>query len=292
LNWTNRFNLPLPLASAIQFSDYDRVGDISVTGLIESPRMRELARRHDAEITEDVSEGIWRLIGSVGHKILERANTHNHLAEERLTRRILGWTVSGKPDLLGPEMVLDDYKFVSVYALLLGAKQEWEQQVAGLYPWLYRHNGFDVAHSRIVAILRDWAKTRAAREPDYPQVGVMVREYKVWPAEEQEAFAAKRVLLHQAAAKLADDDLPECTPEERWQRPDMWAVKKSANKKAYRVFDNEAAALALAEEKKEMAVEFRRGASVRCQSYCRVAQFCSWWHHNKPAVPVATDEAA
>jgi hypothetical protein len=91
-----------------------RVGDISVTGLILPPRIRQLEIRHSDEIVEDVSEGIWRLIGSVGHKILERADTTNHLAEERLTARVAGWTVSGKADLLGPDMVLDDYKFRSV----------------------------------------------------------------------------------------------------------------------------------------------------------------------------------
>src|SRR5690348_15581374 len=98
MEWTNVADLPQPLASAIMFSDYDTVGDISVTGLIQPVRIRQLTKRHSAEITEDVSDGIWRLIGSIGHKILERSNTVNHLAEERLTTTLHGWTISGKAD--------------------------------------------------------------------------------------------------------------------------------------------------------------------------------------------------
>src|SRR5262245_6984769 len=100
MKWTNNWNLPAPLASAIIAEDYHKVGDISVTGLITPVRIRQLEIRYAHEIVEDVADGVWRLIGSIGHKILERADTPNDLKEERLTAEIAGWTVSGKPDLL------------------------------------------------------------------------------------------------------------------------------------------------------------------------------------------------
>lgn len=286
MKWTNNLNLPQPLASAIMADYYDKVGDISANGLVLPPRIRQLEIRHDDEIVEDVSDGIWRLIGNIGHKILERADTTNHLPEERLTARVAGWVVSGKPDLLGPDspdMTLDDYKFPSVWAMLR-SKPEWEA-VGNVYAWLYRQNGFEVKRARIVAVLRDWSKLRAKREPDYPQVGVVVREIPLWKPGDQWDFVRLRVIAHQIAHRYryvsyhhvddanADNDLPLCTPEERWHKPDTWAVKKKGNKRARRVYDSllEAETNQIVGEE----IEHRPGVDVRCQSYCRVAQFCA-----------------
>ena len=103
MNLTNKYNLPKPLVSAIKNDPYKQVGDISVTSLISAPRRRQLEIRHQEEITEDASDRIWMLLGTSVHAILERADTTDHLAEERLTAKVLGWTVSGQPDLLGPQ---------------------------------------------------------------------------------------------------------------------------------------------------------------------------------------------
>lgn len=274
MQWTNIAELPAPLASAIRYDGYDRVGDISVSSLIAPPRKRQLEKRYDEWVTEDVADGVWRLLGSSVHAILERADTNNHLSEERLTAEVLKWTVSGKADLLEPDMTLNDYKVTSVYSFLLGDKAEWEQQL-NCYAWLYRKHGFNPKSARIVAILRDWSKARASRESDYPQVGVLVKNIPLWPEQDQAKFVYDRVYLHQEAEKLTDEALPDCTPEERWARPDTWAVKKPANKQAYRVFEKESDAKALVAEKPEYIVEYRPGESVRCDNYCAVAQFCS-----------------
>jgi hypothetical protein len=84
MNWTNKAHLPAPLVAAITNDTYDKVGDISITGLIQPPRIRQLTIRHADKITEDVSDGIWRLIGSIGHGILERAAPADHTAEQRV----------------------------------------------------------------------------------------------------------------------------------------------------------------------------------------------------------------
>ncbi len=275
MNYTNKANLPQPLVSAIRFSDYDQVGDISVTGLILPPRIRQLERRHGEEITVDVADEIWRLIGSIGHKILERADTDNHLAEERLVMQVGDWTVSGKADLLDSDMTLSDYKFTSVWAIK-DTKKEWEEQL-NLYALLYEKNGFLVRAARIIAVLRDWSKMKASREPEYPQVGVVVRTVQLWSPEAQQYFLNMRVKAHQEAEKLDDDDLPLCTEEERWHKPDTYAVMKKGNKRATKLFETHADA---AEMIRAMAGPFevvrRDGEDTRCLHYCAVKQFCSY----------------
>src|SRR3990167_2161143 len=280
MKWTNNFNLPLPLVSAIQgyFHGYSKAGRISVTGLILPPRIRVLQDRHDAEITVDASEFLYALQGLSIHAVLEKADTANHLSEERMTMEVHGWTVSGRPDLLSPEMILDDYKVTSVYAFLLGEKEEWTQQL-NLYALLYRQHGFEVKKLRITGMLRDWIKRRAMTEKDYPGAGVVVREVPQMSHEEQKVLIERLVKSHQEAEKLADDDLPLCTEKERWQKPDTWAVMKKGNKRAARVLDTEnEACLWISQQGDSGKFEIveRLGESVRCRYYCKVAQFCSF----------------
>lgn len=273
---TNQNDLPAPLVSALSFDDYDK-GDanISTSGTIQPVRIRQLEIRHADEITEDASERLWLMLGSIGHKIIERADTTNHLSEERIYAKVAGWTVSGKADLLGPDMILDDFKFTSVWAIK-ELKPEWEQQL-NVYAWLYRKNGFEVKQARIIAVLRDWSKLRAKREPEYPQTGVVIREVPLWTPVVQEDFVTNRVIQHRVAEGSREDQLPLCTEKERWHKPDTWAVKKKGNKRAVRVFNDqgEAASFASCSGKPDLWVEHRPGVDVRCVSYCRVAQFCS-----------------
>src|SRR5690348_4393667 len=101
MKYTNVANLPAPLVAAITYSDYDgEKYDITASGLVTPPRIRQLMKRHAKEITEDVSDRIWALIGSVGHAILERAPADNVFREERLVSEMLGWKIGGKVDLL------------------------------------------------------------------------------------------------------------------------------------------------------------------------------------------------
>ena len=240
--------------------------------------MRVLEYRHSDKISEDVSDHVWRLLGQSVHAILERSDTRNHLAEERLTADVLGWTVSGQADLLDAEGTLSDYKVTSTFSFSLGEKPEWEQQL-NMYAWLYRKAGFDVKKLQIVAILRDWVSSRAGQD-GYPECGVLTVEIPLWDNRKIEDFVFERVTLHQRAEKIEDADLPNCTDQERWLRPESWAVKKPTNVRAFRVFDNEASARAMAEEKK-MLVEHRPGEAVRCERFCLASQFCSQFQATK-----------
>jgi len=273
---TNKFNLPQPLVSAIENDPYKQVGDISVTGLISAPRKRQLEIRHKDDITEDASDRIWMLLGTSVHAILERADTRNHLAEERLTAEVLGWVVSGQPDLLGPDGVLTDWKVTSVFSFLLGDKPEWEQQL-NCYAWLYRKNGFEVTKLQIVAILRDFMQSRASQDPDYPQCAVMVVDVPMWSQEEAQAYIEARVRLHQQAEFMMDDELYNCSKQERWERPTTFAVMRASNKKATRVFnlDIEAEHFVNQHEKPDQyEIVKRPGESVRCARFCNALPWC------------------
>ena len=272
---TNVMNLPDTIADAVAADTYHQDGHISVTGLIQPPRQRQLYERHKDLIVEDVSDRVWMLMGNNVHNILERVNAQDGIQEERLSIDVEGWKVTGQTDLYKDRMITD-YKMTSVWAVLHGVKPEWETQV-NCYAELFRQAGFGVDGVQIIALLRDWSKNRV--QGNYPEKQVVALPVDLWPTEKVQDYLIERVKLHQEAEKLSDADLVMCTPEERWSRPPKWAVKVKGQKRAKRVLDNESDALAWIwnnpSKAKPLEVEYRQGEDVRCESYCPVKQFCN-----------------
>jgi hypothetical protein len=281
MQMTNRLGLPAPIAEALSRSDEDYDGhssDITVTGLINPPRINALRKRHRADIVEDVSEQLWRLLGTATHYMIDKSSGAAVLAEERLSVSVNGWTVSGKIDLLC--QYVNDYKVTSVWAFLLGDKPEWEAQL-NAYDLLLRTHGHDAPDGlRIIAILRDWKKSDYLRDPSrYPAAPIMIKEVPRWSPEEQVQWMTDRVKLHQAAAEQPDAALPMCQPEERWQSETTYAVMKEGNKRATKVCatEGEAETFIMQQAKPgQFDLVERPGACRRCAEYCDVAKFCDF----------------
>lgn len=269
---SNRLKLPQPLVSAISNDPYSRgKADISVTQLISPPRQVALIEKHQNEIVEDVSDRIWSLIGQSVHTILERANLEA-IAERRLSINVLGWTLSGAMDAYYSDGHLQDYKITTAYKFKNGeAPQEHEQQL-NILAEILRQNGEKVTQLSIVGILRDWSKLEAKREASYPNHQIVVVPVPLWHPVQAQSFIEERIRLHQSARI----ELPECSHEERWARPDVWAVKRKGKAAAERggLYSTEKSAKEHASRDSQLYVEFRPGQNVRCESYCKVASFC------------------
>ena len=192
MKYTNLHNLPEPIARAVKHDEYDAQGDISATGLILPPQIAYLREKHKDELTEDVSDGIYRLIGSAIHKILEWGDADNALKEERLTLKVNGWEVSGKLDLYHGEGLIQDYKITPVWSWILGNKIEWERQL-NIYAALYRENGFVVDKIQVVAIFRDWSKRKAMYDKGYPPAQCLPIDIPLWTHEKAMEFIDYRV---------------------------------------------------------------------------------------------------
>jgi len=267
---TNKHGLPEALVRAVRNDPYTGGGDISVTKLIDSPQRRQLWRQHEADIEEDVSERIWSLLGQAVHHILERAGTDT-MVEERLYAEVDGWTLSGQFDRLHlASKTLSDYKVTTTYKAK--GDDNWTRQL-NVLRWLAFQNGFIVDHLEIVAIFRDFRKSEAERNPDYPQQAVKVIPVSVWPLDETEAYIRERVRLHQLAQTGMADVW--CSDEERWYTGDKWALVKPGGKRALRVLDEKPD-----EVPEGLVLEHRPGIYRRCEQYCEVAKWCSQWQDN------------
>jgi len=281
---TNRHNLPETIQRALikrdEMYNSGKV-DTSVTQLIQPPQITILRKKHFREMTRDVSENFWALLGSGVHSILELGATDNMTVEERLFMSIDGWKISGAIDVQeieGEYVDIIDYKNTSVYSLSGDdVKTEWVQQL-NLYAMLVEANKphLKVRSLKICAILRDWSSAQSKRDALYPEAPIQMVDVPVWSAMKREAYARERIALHREArfAESMEDALPECTPEDRWVKEDKWAVIKEGATKASRVFDNEEEAASYRDAKGSgFSIQHRPGKSTRCE-YCGVADWC------------------
>ncbi len=273
---TNKLGLPQPLYDAVARKEYDNGGaDISVTGLLRPPRISILEEKHADEIEEDASDRIFSLLGQVVHGILEKSDTSG-VSERRLNISVEGWKVSGQMDRYF-DGVLQDYKLTTLWKFKgQEVAPEFAQQL-NIYAEILRANGHPVNRLQVVGILRDWSSSAAKRDPELPQQQVIVRDVPLWGEDFTRKFIRDRVILHQQA-KIT---LPECTPEDRWARPETYAVIKPGGKRAVRVYTNAEDAANHIEEDRNLSLLIRPGESVRCENYCSVSKFCQQFQKEK-----------
>src|SRR3990172_8114532 len=276
--YTNNYNIPESIATAIANDAYQKEGRFTVTELIKPPQMRVLEDRYKSDITVDVSDGLWRLLGQSVHYVLEQGELEEHITEKRLGIDVNGVRVTGKVDLYsGTERKVIDYKVTSVWSFLFGNKPEWEAQL-NPYRLLYETAGFLVNGLEIHAILRDWHQSKVNGN-DYPQIPFKKVTVPMWNKEKILSYLQERVNLQMEAEKLVDEELPECSTQEKWVRQGKVALMKKGRKTAIRLFDEiNFATVALESarktEKGTFYLEERPGESVRCERYCNVKPFC------------------
>ena len=271
--WTNVHGIDPVIARAVIEDDYEQVGNISVTRLVRPPQITYLENKHGEEIVQDVVDGLYSLEGRALHYIISQAKGESLpvVQEHRMTVDYNGWTISGKFDVLYTDThLLKDYKVSSVWGHILGGKEDHDEQL-NFYAYLAQRNKIQVDKLAVVMWFRDWMKSQAERDRQYPPLKVIEHEIPMWTLDTQALAFQDKVKLHQQAMS---GTYPECTPIERWARPDSWAVMKPGAKKAYRVFEEEALANVMASNSSGYEVQYRPGEQVRCARYCPVMEFC------------------
>ena len=279
---TNKHNLPQTFVNIMKRPTYSKgKANISATELLNSPRIVQLRKLHEDKIETDVTEMVWSIFGTAIHGVLEHGKDENHLIEERLHANVDGWSISGAIDLQivnrDGTVTINDYKTTGAWSVM-NEKIEWEQQL-NIYAWLVEKvKGDTVSKLEIVAIIRDWSRRDAALKPDYPDAPIKVIPIQLWAMETREAFIRGKIKQHSNALFDLEtgDELPPCTPNDMWEKPTTYAVKKTGNVKARNVCATEEEALAkVAEYGKGYDIEVRPGERTRCANFCSVNAYCN-----------------
>jgi hypothetical protein len=249
---TNKFNIPQTFVNVLERPTYTKgKAHLSVTQLINSPKIVALTQKFDADLEQDVSDMVWSIFGTAIHGVLEHGKDENHIVEERLHATLDGWRISGAIDLQIKDdagLSIRDYKTTSAWGVM-NEKVEWEQQL-NIYAWLVETvKKTPIIDIGVVAIIRDWSRRDAAKNENYPPAPVKEIPIRLWTYEEQTTYIKHRIGLHSACefAMETDEDLPLCTPEEMWERPTTWAIKKVGGVRAKSVHDTEESMLKVLE---------------------------------------------
>ncbi len=273
---TNKMRLPESIVRAVANDSYTkREADFSVTEILSPPQVVTLKNEHYEELEEDVADRGWSLLGQAVHSIVERGaeGIPDVLSELTLVTEVDGVKLKGTMDHITISRAeLNDFKVTTAWKLKGGGvPTEWAQQT-NIYRWMvWRERGMEINAIAIVAILRDWSKLEAARSPDYPQAQFIRLDVPLWTYDEVERFVIDRL------NDLRYNPLRPCTDEERWLKPEKYAVMKRGADRAKKLCDSAAEASAWISGQKDASqlyVEHRPGEATRCLHYCNVAKFC------------------
>lgn len=280
---TNHLNLPEQIVNAVRKDDYNNNGTYSATTLLKDPKEIILFNRHKDEITEDVSEHVYSLLGTSVHYILEKAEEgENQFKEERLYYKFGNDTISGKFDFYDmEEEMLGDYKVTTVYKYLLGDNEHYRFQLL-TYAYLLRKNGFPCKGGRIYQIFRDWQRSKAKFDKSYPQKPVNIITFRFYDKD----FTYIENEIQQRLANIhkyedfEDDNIPICSKENRWATDDKFAVMKKGRKSAMRVLNSKEEAEEWMKNNGGEFIQERPAESRKCVDYCSCCEFCNFWREN------------
>lgn len=287
---TNRFNLPELFYTAIEKKNaaYDKGSvDRSVTQLMTSPRIDRLRAEHYSDLTKDISDEVWAMMGAVLHSVLEEAaDPATTITEERLFCELADWKISGAIDVqrLNPDgtISIEDYKLTTTFSVKsTEIKPEWVDQLNSYAYLVEKSKGIPVRDLKIIAIFRDWTKSKSVMSPLYPPAPIMPIEIPLWDRKTREDFLINRIRLHQEAEVLheAGYELPLCGRKDYWEQGAKWAIKKPGRKRASSIHASEEEAKAvLSTLESGYIIEHRPGRRARCEgNWCQVAGYCTQW---------------
>lgn len=284
---TNHRGMPAELARAVSEDGYEKgPWRKSLTQLVNPARMDHLRTKHAADIEDDVSDRVWYTLARSVIAVFERNANEGDLviSEERLEADVMGWAISTevKQQVLKPTdtITVRDIRVVTA-RVATNPPLEWEQLVnlqALFVASVKSTDEFRMVVDRVetVAVIRDWQKSQAAADPEYPQSSTVVIEHRLWSEQEAKAFLARRVRLFQeveAETKMGGEP-PECDERERWMKPGEWAAMKKGGKRASRTFPTRPEADEYVGTHPGTEAVFRPGRSMRCGLYCAAVAHC------------------
>jgi hypothetical protein len=211
------------LATQSEYSKGD--ADISVTELINPPRVRILRKKHDKDLVVQASTLLNSTLGTTVHKAIQ-ASCKTGISERRLSIEVMGWKISGGMDHWHYG-VLSDWKTCNKFKTTLcdnGVVEEFENQL-NVYAQILRSNKMIVDKLKIFALFKDWNRSEYGRylakgeifhpglRNGYPEKEWLYFDLRLWDEEEALSYLESRVKLHQDAEKV----LPLCSREETWR---------------------------------------------------------------------------
>lgn len=248
---------------------------MSITQLGGCPLIRTLWLKYWDKIKQEPEDMLWMVYGNALDSIVKK-HCRTGMTDLKFELLMDDFVVVGKPDIYYPQdKILVDLKTTSVWNLK-EPRKEWIFQL-NCYAYLMKRlmPNLEVTKLQVHGLGRDWRQNEKLRYGhDYPDSAFVIMDIPLWSYEEAEKVIDTHLKDHKFNCER------ECTPAEKWQKEDKWAVKGAGNKtaKGGKVCDSkqEADAFIASKPGKKWEIEFRPGECTRCKTYCNVSEFCKY----------------
>lgn len=271
-SYANTSDVPLALAVFLASDNYDyddTPNTISATTLLKPIRQIILPGRiPEGEALPNLADMMQSRIGSAVHDAIERSWKDNYVQsltklgypnhvidrvvvnpqmdlfeeqipiylEQRHSKQVDKWTVTGKYDFVGEGRV-QDFKTTSVFSYKnqTGASR-WAQQ-GSIYRWLSPEL-ITQDEMEIHYIFTDWKAAQAKTDPSYPPKRFHSQRYSLMSVSETDAFVRRKLALIEQYMDADEQDMPDCTDEELWRSEPVFKFYKNGDVTAKRSTKN------------------------------------------------------
>lgn len=310
---TNKYGVSLPAAIWLLHDEYEYIDDpkyFSATTLLKSIKQIVLARRVPAELKQmDLTDFMNVRYGSAVHDSTEVAMrrgainalqtlgfakedrdrflvnpTSEQLAahenpvvawvENREYKKVLGYTIGGKYDLIF-DGAIRDWKTAKVFSWIKGSNDWKFQMQLSIYRWLNPTKVTeDVGY--IDHFFKDWMAGDAAKNPKYPQAPILEKAYPLIPLIEVQQWVEDRIRLITTSMEREEKFIPDCTPEDLWMSDPVFKYYSNPAKldRATRVFPTMGEAETFKSSKAGAGVIIPIIGEAKACAYCSAAPIC------------------
>jgi len=261
--------------------------DFSCTELLRTPKQFHLLQRHYDEIVIPASTHIFAMLGTALHYYLQSIDIPDTIQEERISTNINGQILDGALDIYWiKQQHLQDVKVTPVWSFVYKNQYpDWEKQL-NTYAYLCRQEKkYLIKRLSIVALYRDWRPSELKKYLTYPEHNYDAIEFDVWDTEKVKKYLQDRIALMCSYKNDADDDIPICDIQDRWQKPDEWAIYKGkkrdrAVKVVHTTYDDAMKWVhdhPRPENKAQYEIIKRESIPLKCIEYCKVNKYCNFY---------------
>lgn len=135
--------------------------------------------------------------------------------EQRLSKKLGKWTITGKFDFIGEGRV-QDFKTASVWSYKNQVNADKQTLQGSLYRWLdpqkITQDEMDIHH-----IFMDWRAGMVKTDPNYPPRRFHKQTFPLLSLQETEAYIRRKLSTIEQHWETPEDQLPQCDDEELWR---------------------------------------------------------------------------
>ncbi len=202
-------------------------------------------------------------------------NTIPIYLEQRLSKKIGKWTVTGKFDFVG-EGIVQDFKTTATYSYSKQVNAGKYVEQGSIYRWL-DPKMIHQPRMQIHYLFTDW-KASLVKQENYPPKPILTQSFDLLSVQETEMFIRRKLEAIEKYTSAPEEQIPYCTEEDLWRSEKVFKYYKNPAKdtgRSTKNFDNiHDARLRLIEDGNVGIIKEVPGEAKACK-YCPVFALCS-----------------